>query len=169
VRALVLVEAPCVGLINAFADEEAQAQVAQVAALTPDEAGTITADPRWMESLFDALMGPGTHAAMSPRARAGLLENKATIYAEARACAHDTTRGEVYAGISQPTLVVSGTQTRRMWQVSSGLLADCVTNVSRVTVAGAGHLAPLTHYKVVACLVDGHLAHAEIAALALSA
>jgi pimeloyl-ACP methyl ester carboxylesterase len=174
---LILIEPAFSGLVHASPDAESQAQIDAIAALTPAVADPrAAATPEWFEQVLDGLIGPGTYAAMSPRVRAGIAELGDIIYQENHRSARDRVRWAFYRRIAQPTLVVSGAASRRMWRGCAELTADAIVNASRALVAGAGHLVPLTHAAQVAGLMLAHLALTErlspttpVAEVALSA
>ena len=68
---------------------------------------------------------------------------------------------EVLAGISLPTLVMTGTASHAAAQRANALLGGCIKGATFTTIQGAAHFMIATHAHAVGALVAEHVRRAE--------
>jgi pimeloyl-ACP methyl ester carboxylesterase len=105
----------------------------------------------------DYWSGPGAWASIPQEKRPGFAARLAKVALDFEATLNEPAALEHFAAMALPTLVVQGTSsprpTRRICELLAGVLPDAQSR----TLAGAGHMAPLTHRDAVNALVLAHL------------
>jgi pimeloyl-ACP methyl ester carboxylesterase len=115
---------------------------------------------RWFQAFVDYWNGPGAWAAMPPAARDPFLKVGRKVYFEVRSLLKDRTPASAYAVIRAPTLLLTGEKTPPAGQRVGAVLASALPSARLETVAGAGHMGPLTHAANVNARIAGHIAAA---------
>jgi len=110
-----------------------------------------------MERFVDYWSGPGAWARLSPGARARLAGQIAGVSANFTAVFAESATAEDYRRISTPTLVLRGTGSPRPARRAAELVAAVVPCATIVTIAGAGHMLPITHSTAVADALTSHI------------
>jgi pimeloyl-ACP methyl ester carboxylesterase len=114
-----------------------------------------------IESMIDFYGGAGVFASWPERVRAYAVETTAVnILDWASAYNFQLTPG-CLANIKIPTLVLWGGDSHPAMKRANGLLGQCMTNASTVTIAGAAHFMIATHAKELAPVIGRHVARAE--------
>ncbi len=67
-----------------------------------------------------------------------------------------------YGGLDLPTLMLCGTQTRGPVGAVTRLLAETIPGARLETIAGAGHMSPVTHAEQVNAAIAAHLRGARL-------
>lgn len=110
-----------------------------------------------MQRFVDYWSGPGAWAALPEEKRATLAPRLAKVALDFHATLTEPERFVHLKALPAPTLLIQGAcaplPTRRICE----LLAEILPNVRLETIAGAGHLCPLTHRDVVNDLIAAHL------------
>jgi pimeloyl-ACP methyl ester carboxylesterase len=155
VRSLVLVEPLLMPLLReagdpCFAEYEAMAGDFLRHAEAGDGAAAWTRFMEWRN-------GPGAWASLGEKAKARLVAQTALGAETLRAnLANPTTLADCRQ-IAVPTTVVLGAETTPADRRTAEVLAGAVPGSRCVTIAGAGHMSPLTHPEEVARIVRDHL------------
>ena len=102
-----------------------------------------------MARFVDYWNGAGPWARLKPRVQSDLARRLGKVVLEFRALFADETRLAEYGGLDLPTLMLCGTQTRGP--------AGAVTRLLAETIAGAGHMSPVTHAEAVNAAIAAHL------------
>jgi pimeloyl-ACP methyl ester carboxylesterase len=121
----------------------------------PDEPG---AGERWLTWFVDYWNFPGAWAQLPERARASFLATVDVCYGEVRSLLSDRTPPAVWATIAAPTLLVRGELSPVGARHVAEALSQCIRGAALRDVAGAGHMAPLTHESVVSAMIAQHIA-----------
>lgn len=144
VRTLTLIEPPLFALARGT-----KAFAAHAAAMEKFDAALATGDADAAARLFHEAINPDAPWEDLPeRGRARLTTQIARVGEE-----RDVTRDDVVGlctpgrleAVTQPVLLMEGTVSPPIVREVHGVLTGRLPNVRRVLVAGAGHMAPLTH------------------------
>ena len=112
---------------------------------------------RWFEAFVDYWNGPGAWRALPGPTRDGFLRVGRKVFREVCALLDDRTPASAYAGITAPTLLLSGEHTPRAARRVAAILAGALPSAQHEVVAGAGHMGPLTHAGTVNARIGAHL------------
>ncbi len=166
VRSMVLYDPVAFGVLHSAdrataADAEALADLARVAAdpafVDPALGGT----DAWMLAFVDYWNGAGTWRATPAAGREAFLRVGKKVSYEVRSIMADRTPREAYAGITAPTLLLSGEHTPLAARQVTRVLCDALPHAQRREVPGAGHMGPITHAELVNRWILEHLALGE--------
>ncbi|MEZ4466110.1 MAG: alpha/beta hydrolase [bacterium] len=145
VRRLVLMEPVAFGFIRGDATGPARDELASF----DDDDGfydpATGGGPAWMERFIDYWNGVGAWRRMSERQRQAMLLRGPKVFREVTAAGRDATRPGDLAGLTMPTLLLRGARTTATATRIIDLIAAELPDATVATVAGAGHLFPLTH------------------------
>jgi len=160
-RALALYEPVAFGVLREPPDAEGLADLARIAAdpvfVDPDPADL---DP-WLERFVEFWSGPGAWAAMGEPGRAAFRASGPALARGATGLVADrTTAAEHAAAVPVPTLVLCGERSPLASRRVSAVLTSALPDARLHTIAGAGHMGPLTHAAEVNDLVVAHLSAA---------
>ncbi len=138
------------------ADVALRQEIGAVAdAVTEAEAG---GDGRGgMERFVDYWNGAGAWARLKPGVQSDLARRLAKVVLDFRTLFADETRLAEYGGLGLPTLMLCGTQTRGPAGAVTRLLAETIPGARLETIAGAGHMSPVTHAEQVNAAIAAHL------------
>lgn len=106
-------------------------------------------DDAWFEVFVDYWNGPGSWRAMPQPARDAFLAVGRKVFWEVHSLMHDQTPVEAYRGIEAPALFLTGENTPPAAQRVVAILAASLPNARSLPIAGAGHMGPLTHHRLV--------------------
>jgi pimeloyl-ACP methyl ester carboxylesterase len=118
-----------------------------------------------LERFVDYWSGPGAWAALPAERRARLAPGLAKVALDFHATLGEPASPGDFAGVSVPTLLIQGSNSPRPARRICELLAGALPAAERQIVAGAGHMAPLTHAQAVNRLVARQLDAPVAAAL----
>ena len=123
-------------------------------------------DPRgggqepWLRAFVDYWSGEGGWERLSETARASFRVVGWKLFGEVRSLLLDRTPHQVYATLSVPTLLLCGEASPIAARRVVALLAESIPGAHARTVAGAGHMGPLTHAAQVNGWIADHIARA---------
>ncbi len=123
-------------------------------------------DPRtggqepWLRAFVDYWSGEGAWERLSEAARASFRAAGWKVFGEVRSLLLDRTPHQAYAMLSVPTLLLCGETSPIAARRVVALLAEAIPGARARTVAGAGHMGPLTHAAQVNGWIADHLAGA---------
>ncbi|WP_246138016.1 alpha/beta fold hydrolase [Maritimibacter fusiformis] len=149
VRSLVLIEPVLLAAMRGSADYDSYLR-----AIADARAALEAGDREAAAARFNDMVSPeAPWAALSPRARA-VLASQIHLIAEESDAVTDDVAGLLAPGrieaVTQPVLLIEGSLSPRLLSGVNAVLAARLPNATRVVVAGAGHMAPLTHPDSVA-------------------
>ncbi len=98
----------------------------------------------WLESFVDFWGEPGSWKAMSPRARDSMLGSFPKLRDEVHSLIDDRTPADIYSGLKQPTLLLTGERSPIQQQRVNAILAEAIPGADSKMMPG-GHMAPITH------------------------
>lgn len=111
----------------------------------------------WYRQFVDYWNGPGTWDAMPEEQRAAFLAVGRKVFLEVRRLCFDTTPADAYREIAAPTLILRGDRTPAAEARVCEVLAHAMPRATLVTVAGAGHMGPLTRADEVNARIAAHV------------
>ena len=82
------------------------------------------------------------------------------VHQDFQALLTESTERNRFAAIKAPTLVLSGTNSPRPTRSLSRVVAETIPGARHRTIAGAGHMLPLTHWDSASSLIVDHMARA---------
>ncbi len=155
VTSLVLIEPVYFNLLHDAHDPAYQAHLNRMA-----EAGLAMGQGRWEDALdaFLAVWGTeGEAEGLPDKLRHKLVREMRLIQASEPAILHYDTPDRLHLGdldgLSIPTLLIEGDASPPVIPAIQSLLERTLTNAERHIIAGAGHMAPVTHADKVAPLI----------------
>ena len=101
--------------------------------------------------------GAGAWSRLAPDQQARILELAPKVPHDFHAAITEATRLEDYGRIAVPTLMLAGTESPEPVRRVASLLAATLPNVWAETVAGAGHMLPLSHREPVNAAIAEHI------------
>lgn len=161
VKSLFLYEPVMFGaLMNDGADlpEEAHAEMHRLREGAPwflDDAERGGGDA-WMEVFIDYWNRPGTWRRLPDEQRAWTLGVGWKMYQEVRACFLEVTRFDAFPLSTVPTTIAMGERSPKASRAMAQGLVRANPGVRLVELAGAGHMAPITHAAKVGELMVEH-------------
>jgi pimeloyl-ACP methyl ester carboxylesterase len=111
--------------------------------------------------VVDYLSGDGGFDALPSRMRDYIVATTPTHILDMRSGLDFDPPLSAFAGLSMPSLVISGERGLPSLRRSAEILSSAVPNASLVTVPGASHFMMATHPEVVARLVGDHVSKVE--------
>ena len=150
VRSLVLIE-PVFFAVGCADDPGARAhfETAMAGYARAREAG----DDMAAAEAFTAVWGDGTPWATIPHAHRAAMADQMYLIEAAQPALYEDVGGMLYPGVlahvTQPVLLMEGNQSPEIIPAINEGLARRLPRVERAVIAGAGHMAPLTHAKQV--------------------
>lgn len=112
----------------------------------------------WFRAFVDYWNGKGAWDALPEASRAQFLRVGRKVYLEVRSLVPDRTPASAYASFGGRVLLLSGERSPTAARRVAAILASALPNAELVTVAGAGHMGPLTHAAIVNDAIAAHLA-----------
>ena len=161
VRSLVAFEPVAFGVLHSRRDEEGLASLvaADVDGLLMD-ARTGGQEP-WLRAFVDYWSGAGAWERLSEAARASFRAVGWKLFGEVQSLLLDRTPHQAYAALSVPTLLICGDASPIAARRVVAILAEAIAGAEALTVAGAGHMGPLTHAAQVNGWIRDHLVRQE--------
>jgi pimeloyl-ACP methyl ester carboxylesterase len=111
----------------------------------------------WLRLFVDYWSGEGAWDALGEGGQASFRASAAAVAGNASALAADRTPVAAYRSISAPLLILRGDTSPLAARRASALVAQGVPDVRLQTIAGAGHMGPLTHSDVVNDAIASHI------------
>jgi pimeloyl-ACP methyl ester carboxylesterase len=142
-----------------LAEDPGQPAVREIVAVRDD---TSTAAERGAldsaaQRFTDYWMGPGTWASMPSPRRGAVARAMPSVRSEWSALFADATSLAMYSSVKVPTLYLVGSQSPAPARAVARLLTRTLPDVTTVELAGAGHMAPVTHPGLVNAAIEAHL------------
>jgi pimeloyl-ACP methyl ester carboxylesterase len=161
VRSLALFEPVAFGVLHSRNDAAARASLAEAGiedSLTDSATG---GQEPWLREFVDYWSGPGAWAGLPEAARASFRSVGWKLFGEVRSLLLDRTPHQAYATLAVTTLLLSGETSPLAARRVIAHLADVIPGARALTVAGAGHMAPITHADQVNQWIADHIARTE--------
>jgi pimeloyl-ACP methyl ester carboxylesterase len=112
-----------------------------------------------MERFVDYWNGEGTWEQLSPERQAVLIGRVTKLPLDFRALMEEDAGPDDFRSLGVPTLLIRGAES----PIPAGRISEILNLVlprsELVTIAGAGHMAPLTHGHAVNPLIHAHIRH----------
>jgi pimeloyl-ACP methyl ester carboxylesterase len=157
VRSLALYDPVVFGVLHA--DRQLPADAAGLADLPTapllDEASG--GGEAWFEAFVGYWNGPGAWAALPEKSREAFLRVGRKVYLEVASLMADRTPASAYAGLTIPSLLMTGERTPVAARRVVARLASLLPRSRVEVIAGAGHMGPITHATTVNALIADHL------------
>jgi pimeloyl-ACP methyl ester carboxylesterase len=115
----------------------------------------------WMERFIDYWNGPGGWRGLAEPAREQFRKTGRKVIGEVRSLGADQTPHQAYATVHAPTLLLGSEKPTLAADRVLAILAECVPDARRVSIAGAGHMGPLTHAGAVAEAMIAHFSQSQ--------
>lgn len=116
-------------------------------------------DPaRGMQQFVDFWNGPGSWSRTEPGVRDCLTRRVGQVQNNFNAVYGENWPLRICRGITSPVLAIMGGQSVAATRRITELLADTLPNATLHSIEGAGHMAPVTHGRLVNRLIMAHLA-----------
>jgi pimeloyl-ACP methyl ester carboxylesterase len=159
-RSLTLIEPVAFHLLRGATadagDRSLFGQVAEVAAVVSK--ATATGDYRGaMAHFVDYWNGDGAWSGTKPELRAALARRTPKVALDFWATMTEATPRAAYRQIAVPTLVLRGGESPAPTRRIAELIAGVLPKARLRTIAGAGHMLPLTHREAVNAAIAEHL------------
>ncbi|MEA2751002.1 MAG: hypothetical protein QOI41_5145, partial [Myxococcales bacterium] len=142
VRSLVLFEPVAFGALDPTSDAEARAELTKVES---SWGWTAEAHERWLRGFVEYWGGEGAWSALREEARTEFRRVGWVLREGVQSLASDTTPASAYASLRCPVTLVTGELTPLAARRVVEQLAAAIPGARIVTIAGAGHMAPLSH------------------------
>jgi pimeloyl-ACP methyl ester carboxylesterase len=155
VRSLALYDPVAFGVLDPIRDVEASRDLDRV---RPDWDGSAEGRERWLTAFVDYWGGAGAWLALREDARDEFRRVAWVVFQEVTALVKDKTPASAYASFAGPVLLLGGERSPPAAHLVLDRLAGTFGDAKRATVAGAGHMGPLTHGDVVNGLILDALA-----------
>jgi pimeloyl-ACP methyl ester carboxylesterase len=154
-RSLSLIEPVAVYLLKGM-DEAAFADIKNVA---DDVARAVSTGDYFggFERFVDYWNGPGAWAGVPETKRFALAARLPKVLLDFYAALNESTRLEDFRAMTTPTLLLRGTRSPLPARRACELLAHTLPDARLETIAGAGHMAPITHRDQVNAMVAAHI------------
>jgi pimeloyl-ACP methyl ester carboxylesterase len=120
-------------------------------------------DDAWFEAFVDYWNGAGTWRNMVQAARDSFLRVGRKVFFEVHTLMQDRTPAEAYQVVKSPALFLTGSLSPAAAQRVVALAAAACPAGRTLTVAGAGHMGPISHADAVNEAIVEHLERAEAA------
>jgi pimeloyl-ACP methyl ester carboxylesterase len=160
VRSVVVYDPVAFGALYAPPDAAGLADLTRAAAQPVFTDESLGGSDPWMESFVDFWNGPGAWRALPPTSREQFLRVGRKVFYEVMSLMRDRTPAAAWAGVTAPTLLLSGERSPVAAQRVTAVLQATLPHARRELIAGAGHMGPLTHGAAVDALIAGHIAAA---------
>ena len=109
------------------------------------------------ESFVDYWNGPNAWAAVPLDRRFAIAARLPKVLLDFHAALNEPTRLEDFRALTTPTLLLRGARSPLPAQRTCELLAHTLPDARLETIAGAGHMAPITHGDQVNAMVAAHI------------
>jgi pimeloyl-ACP methyl ester carboxylesterase len=162
VKSLAVYDPVAFGNIQAANDEEGLqdlARVVQDPVFLDDARG---GRESWLQAFVDYWNGPGSWQAMPLPSREGFLRVGRKVYYEVRSLMNVRSGADAYASIDAPVLLLTGERSPAAARRVVQILAQSLPHSTLHTIAGAGHMGPITHADTVNDLIVEHLDNTRI-------
>lgn len=144
------------GLLHHDSEPAAAADFARVMSiLFSDDPPIGTAG--WIARFIDYWGGDGAWERTPPATKEALVRGGAAVAFQGRSITSDRTAASAYAGITAPTLFLTGEHGPPTVSRIADVLVGTLQNARKVVLEGAGHMGPITHADRVNDLVVAHL------------
>jgi pimeloyl-ACP methyl ester carboxylesterase len=146
IRSMVLFEPVAFGALDPVVDEDALASLARVDIRWGPSAAE---HERWLTTFVDYWGGDGAWIALREEARAEFRRVGWVVSEGVRTLQEDKTPASTYRAIRFPTRFLTGETSPIAARRVAQRLGESIPGASVITLAGAGHMAPLTHADLV--------------------
>ncbi len=161
IASLTLYEPSAFYLLVGLGEAGAQAHHEIMGVVRATAEGVVTGDYASAAQHFvDYWNGPGAWNALRPDIRAALTRWLPKAPLDFRALLDEPTPLSAYRDFRFPVLVLRGEHAPPPTRVAAEALADAIPSARLITIAGAGHMGPITHSADVNWHIVDHIARA---------
>ena len=165
IASLSLIEPTAFYLLPQAPDGEppATAEIAEIAGVAQDVGESVLAGfPMAAAHRFiDYWCGQGAWARLPSERRWQISSRMGKVHQDFHALLCETTELAKLGEIAVPTLILCGTDSPRSTRRLSRVLTEAIPHARHRTIAGAGHMLPLTHAEAVNALIAEHVERAS--------
>lgn len=111
---------------------------------------------RGMRSFVEYWNGAGRWEALSPSLQEAMAEMVGVVANDIAAALTETSRLRDYAALPIPTLLIGGRHSPEPVRHINAMLARALASTRSATIAGAGHMTPISHAAILADLISDH-------------
>jgi pimeloyl-ACP methyl ester carboxylesterase len=115
----------------------------------------------WFELFVDYWNGAGAWKQLPAAQRESFLKIGRKVYGEVRSLMQDRTPASGYARLTAPALLLTGERSPLAVKRVVAQLEATLPSAQLASIAGAGHMGPITHADEVNARVERHLATAD--------
>jgi pimeloyl-ACP methyl ester carboxylesterase len=156
VRSLAVYDPVAFGVLHDAHDRDGLDDLARVAANPIFLDDAVGGSDRWFNAFIDYWNGEGSWQAMPLAAREAFLRVGKKVYMEVRSLIADrSTRAELATTL--PALIMSGERSPAAARRVAVQLTAALPNAISQSIAGAGHMGPITHADVVNQAIASHV------------
>ena len=158
VRSLTLIE-PVAFYLLRDGDPEQRALMGDVRKIATAVSEAVISGDYWggMARFVDFWNGAGAWDQTRHKVRMDLARRTAKVALDFHATMSEWTPLHSYRDLRSPTLILRGEQAPRTTRAVTDLLARTIPGVRTGTIAGAGHMAPISHPEAVNAAIVRHL------------
>lgn len=152
VRSLTVFEPVAFGTLDPAADADAREELGRVDFVW---GGSPAEHERWLAMFVDYWSGPGAWQALREEARAEFRRVGWAVHEGVTSLVADTTPAAAYRAVGVPVRLLSGERSPLAARRVVQRIGETIPGATVLTLAGAGHMAPLSHAeKVNAAVLD---------------
>lgn len=115
----------------------------------------------WFEAFIDYWNGAGAWNLLPAAQRDAFLKNGRKVYGEVRSLMQDRTPAAAYARLTAPALLLTGERSPAAARRVVAQLAATLPAAQQASIAGAGHMGPITHADEVNARIERHMSDAD--------
>ncbi|WP_394827452.1 alpha/beta fold hydrolase [Pendulispora albinea] len=164
IRSLTLFDPVAMGVLHDAEDPEGLANLGTVDGEDAFNDPALGGGDAWMEQFVDYWNGPGSWRALPATTRDAFLRVGKKVFYEVTTLLRDRTPCAAYGGVKAPALLLTGESSPIAARRVVHLLSESLPDATAHTIAGAGHMAPITHAGAVNDLIVQHIERAAGAA-----
>jgi pimeloyl-ACP methyl ester carboxylesterase len=163
IESLTLIEPACFFLLQYVGPRAAGALAAIRRVADGFDAARGNADPVFAtQRFYDFWNSPGSWSALSADRQRMLLARHAQVGHDFTAIFAERFSPYALRRLRQPTLIVTGSESPQAALLAGGVIADAAPEGSSVSVAGAGHMLPITHPTELTAILRARLGIAAL-------
>ena len=161
IRSVAAYDPVAFGVLHGAADAEGLADLARAEEAPLFADASRGGSDAWFELFVDYWNGPGSWRAMAAPGRDAFLRVGRKVFLEVDSLMKDRTPASAYAGVTAPALFLTGERSPAAARRTVAILAAAFPRGRAQTVAGAGHMGPISHGAAVNEAIAAHLAAAS--------
>ncbi|HEX4458564.1 MAG TPA: alpha/beta hydrolase [Polyangia bacterium] len=149
------------GVLYGAGDRDGLADLARATSNPTFTDDAIGGQAPWFEAFVDYWNGAGAWKLLPAAQREAFLKSGRKVYGEVRSLMQDRTPAAGYAQLTAPALLMTGERSPAAARRVVALLAATLPAARAASIAGAGHMGPITHADDVNARIERHMAEAD--------